>query len=188
MNNYWDTNYRAGQGGHFSFHYVVTSAASANPADLSRMGWEEITPLEADIVTTQDKVVTVAAEGQSNVGVQPSGNRANLDSPVSLDGKQQHFLEVEDPNVLLETWKPAEDGNGTVTRFLDFGGTERAVTVRTPNLSVDRVWQADAVERDQTALSITSDGQFQFAMYPHEIVTIRVVRRTNRKVVRSSWS
>ena len=26
MNNYWDTNYRAGQGGHFSFHYVITSA------------------------------------------------------------------------------------------------------------------------------------------------------------------
>jgi hypothetical protein len=177
MNNYWDTNYRAGQGGHFSFHYVVTSAAATNPADLSRMGWEEITPLETDIVTTQDKAVSVAAEGQSNGGVQPSGNRPNLNSPVSLDGKQQHFLEVEDPNVLLETWKPAEDGNGTVMRFLDFGGTERTVTVRIPNLSLDHAWQTDAVERGQTALSIASDGQFQFTMHPHEIVTIRVVER-----------
>jgi alpha-mannosidase len=96
---------------------------------------------------------------------------------VSLDGKQQHFLEVEDPNVLLETWKPAEDGNGTVMRFLDFGGTERTVTVRIPNLNLDHAWQTDAVERGQTALSIASDGQFQFTMHLHEIVTIRVVER-----------
>ena len=57
MNNYWDTNYRAGQGGHFTFHYVITSAATTSAQDLSRLGWEEATPLEADIVTSQDKAV-----------------------------------------------------------------------------------------------------------------------------------
>ena len=28
MNNYWDTNYRGGQGGHFRFRYVITSDSS----------------------------------------------------------------------------------------------------------------------------------------------------------------
>jgi alpha-mannosidase len=177
MNNYWDTNYRASQGGKFTFHYVVTSADSTKPGDLSRMGWEEITPLEADIVTTQDKAVSVSAANQSNGGVQPSGNPTTPSSPLSLDGKQQAFLEVQDPNVLLETWKPAEDGNGTVMRFLDFGGAERTVTVHIPNLSLDHVSQTDAVERGENALSITSDGRFHFNMHPHEIVTIRVVER-----------
>ena len=41
MNNYWDTNYRAGQGGHFRFRYVITSASATDDAQLSRLGWEE---------------------------------------------------------------------------------------------------------------------------------------------------
>jgi len=44
MNNYWDTNYRARQGGHFRFHYVVTNAPSTNAQELSHTGWEGITP------------------------------------------------------------------------------------------------------------------------------------------------
>lgn len=163
MNNYWDTNYRAGQGGHFTFHYAVTSAPSTNPADLSRMGWEEITPLEADEVTPQDKALTPSAANQSN----PS---------VSLDGKQQSLLSVEDPSVLLETWKPAEDGNGTILRFLDFGGTERTVTVRTPSLRLQTVTQTDSVERGQAPVQLTAPDRFAFTLHPHEIVTLRMVQ------------
>jgi alpha-mannosidase len=124
MNNYWFTNYRAGQGGHFRFRYLVTSAPSTDPIQLSRMGWEEMTPLETDEVTSQDKAL-------------------NRQRP--LDGKQGSFLDVQDPNVLLETWKTAEDGNGTILRFLDFGGTTRTVTVETQPLHIDEAWQTDAV-------------------------------------------
>src|ERR1035438_4101186 len=168
MNNYWFTNYRASQGGHFTFHYVVTSAPSTNPSVLSRMGWEEITPLEANIVTSQDKAAINTGQGQTTSVPQ------NRNSLVSLDAKQQGFLDVDDPNVLLETLKPAEDGNGTIMRFLDFGGTERKVTVRIPYLHADHAWQTDAVERNQAPLSIAADGQLQFTLHPNEIVTIRV--------------
>ena len=104
MNNYWHTNYRAAQGGHFQFRYVVTSAASTDPAALSRMGWEEVTPLEEDEIRSQDKA---------------------LDLPRPLDGKQASFMTVDDPDLLLDTWKPAEDGDGTIVRFLDLGGKPR---------------------------------------------------------------
>ena len=40
MNNYWDTNYAAGQGGDFTFRYVLTSGDRLDPASLSRLGWE----------------------------------------------------------------------------------------------------------------------------------------------------
>ena len=175
MNNYWNTNYRAGQGGHFSFHYVVTSAASTNAADLSRMGWEEITPLETDVVTTQDKAAArpvpdrQSEEGPSSL-ISMEGN-----SSQKLGREQGSFLEMTDPNVLLETWKPAEDGNGTILRFLDFAGTERTVSVRIPWLRLGHVWKTDAVERGQEALSMTDDSQFHFTIHPHEIVTIRIV-------------
>jgi alpha-mannosidase len=156
---------------------VVTSAASTKPVDLSRMGWEEITPLEADIVTTQDKAVSVSAESQANGGLQSPATPAIRNSATILDGKQQHFLEVEDQSVLLETWKPAEDGNGTVMRFLDYGGTERTVTVRIPGLQLDQVWQTDAVERGTAPLPVSAGSQFQFTMHPHEIVSVRVVEQ-----------
>jgi hypothetical protein len=154
MNNYWFTNYRAGQGGHFRFRYVVTSAPSTDPVQLSRMGWEEMTPLETDEVTSQDKA---------------------LNEPRPLDGKQGSFLNVQDPNVLLETWKTAENGNGTILRFLDFGATTRTVTVQTPLLHIDQAWQTDAVERNGKQLSLAGNGGFQFTIHPHEILTIRVV-------------
>ena len=175
MNNYWDTNYRAGQGGHFRFHYLITSAPSTGAGDLSRMGWEEITPLETDVVTTQDKAVTPSVQNRQEDAVQPSGARANAGCSQTLDGKQQSFLDISDPGVLLETWKPAEDENGTILRFLDFGGTERTVTVRIPCLHLDHVWQTDAVERGQTPLSVVGGNQFHFTLHPHEIVTVRLV-------------
>ncbi|MHB1959605.1 MAG: polysaccharide lyase family protein [Acidobacteriaceae bacterium] len=154
MNNYWGTNYRAGQGGHFRFRYIVTSASSTDPAGLSRWGWEEMTPLEKDEVTSQDKA---------------------LNLPHSLDGKQGSFLKVNDSELLLETWKPAEDGQGTILRFLDLGGTTRTVIVQTPLLQLQQAWQTDAVERDQKPLSLIGTKGFEFAIHPHEIVTVRLV-------------
>jgi hypothetical protein len=31
MNNYWNTNYVAGQGGDFTFRYILTSASALDP-------------------------------------------------------------------------------------------------------------------------------------------------------------
>ncbi len=56
MNNYWDTNYRAAQGGEFVFRYVMTSAASLDPLALTRLGWESMRPVELNYVMDQDKV------------------------------------------------------------------------------------------------------------------------------------
>lgn len=154
MNNYWDTNYAAGQGGHFRFRYVITSAPSTDAAALSRMGWEEATPLEVDAVTTQDKALT---------------------QPRPLNGKQDSFLKMDDPDLLLETWKPAEDGNGTILRFLDLGGATRTVSVATPLLQIEKAWQTNAVERDQKTLPLSGSQGFQFTVHPHELVTVRLV-------------
>lgn len=153
MNNYWHTNYRAAQGGDFQFRYVVTSAASTNPAALSRMGWEEATPLEEDEIRSQDKA---------------------LDLPRPLDGKEASFMTVDDLDLLLETWKPAEDGDGTIARFLDLGGKPRAVTVSTPVLALDKATETDAVERNLKSLSLQGSDGFEVDVHPHEIVTVRL--------------
>jgi alpha-mannosidase len=156
MNNYWFTNYRAGQGGHFRFRYVITSAPTTDAAQLSRMGWEEMTPLEQDEITHQDKA---------------------LDTPGPLNGNHESFLKVDDPALVLGAWKPAEDGNGTILRFIDLGGATRTVTVETPLFDLQQAFQTDAVERNQTSLSLSGSHAFQFAVHPHEIVTVRIVAK-----------
>jgi hypothetical protein len=67
------------------------------------MGWEEATPLEFDEITRQEKTL----------------------NPRPLDGVQGSFVQIDDPDVLLDTLKPAEDQEGTILRFLDLGGPVR---------------------------------------------------------------
>jgi alpha-mannosidase len=153
MNNYWDTNYPAGQGGQFHFRYAVTSAPATNAQSLSRMGWEEATSLERDEVTAQDKAITAG-------GV--------------FNEKMYSFLNVDDPALLLQTWKPAEDGNGTILRFVDLDGTERKVRIRIPLLRIQEAWKTDAVERDLLRLVPGADSGLEFTIHPHEIATIRI--------------
>ena len=154
MNNYWDTNYAAGQGGHFRFRYVVTSAPSTDAAALSRMGWEEATPLEADEVTTQDKALDRRAR---------SKERRTASSLFRIR------------TCCSKTWKPAEDGNGTILRFLDLGGETRPVAVHTKLLNLEHAWQTNAVEKGAKPLSLLGPHGFQFTIHPHEIVTVRLI-------------
>jgi hypothetical protein len=154
MNNYWHTNYRAAQGGHFRFRYVVTSAAQTDPLALSRMAWEESTPLEQNQIRSQDKA---------------------LDLPRPLNGNQGSFLSIDDPDLLLDTWKPAEDGNGTILRLIDLGGQSRTVTINVPLLSIAGISSTDAVERDQKPIAPDDPHTFKIGVQPHQIATIRVI-------------
>jgi alpha-mannosidase len=153
MNNYWDTNYRGGQGGDFTFRYVVTSSPATNSVALSRMGWEEMTPLEINDIVPQDKAIN---------------------APRPLNGTESSFLEVSNHHVLLDTWKRAQDGEGTIMRFLNLGGERGEVKVTTPLLDVKSAWLCNAMEADQERLSDIRTHGFSFNIKPHQIVTVRV--------------
>jgi hypothetical protein len=152
MNNYYFTNYAAGQGGDFTFRYVFTSGNNLDPGYLSRLGREEMSPLEIDQITPQDK--------------------AN-NTPRPLPAGQESFLNIDQPGVVLVTWKNAEDGDGTVLRFLEVAGKPADVSVETPLLDVKTVHRADALERKQEALATSPHG-FRFSVKPFQIVTVRL--------------
>jgi len=152
MNNYYFTNYAAGQGGEFNFRYVFTSGKNLSPADLGRLGREEMSPLEVDQITSQDKAINFARP---------------------LDSAQASFLQVREPGVVLETWKMAEDGKGTILRFLEVAGKESVVEAETPFLDVKSAWMSDAFERNQGPLPVSPHG-FQFPVKPFQIVTVRL--------------
>jgi len=159
MNNYYFTNYAAGQGGDFRFRYVFTSGKDLSPAYLSRLGREEMSPLETDLITSQDKAINFAKPLASN---------------------QESFFEVRGAGVLLETWKMAEDGHGTILRFLEVAGKESTVEVETPLLDVKAAWMSDALERNQGSLQVSPHG-FQLSVKPFQIVTVRLEATANLK-------
>lgn len=154
MNNYWDTNYRAAQGGHFRFRYIITSEARTDAPALSRLGWENATPLEEDSIRSQDKA---------------------LDTHGVLSGDEGSFLSVDDPNVLVDTWKPAEDGVGTILRLIDLGGSPRTVTIRVPSLSLGKVFRTDSVERNQKPITPDGPHTVRIPLLPHQIMTLRLI-------------
>ena len=130
----------------------MTSGNNLTPAFLSRLGREEMAPLEVDQITSQDKAIN---------------------TPRPLDSVQGSFLQVNRPDVVLVTWKRAEDGEGTVLRFLEVAGKEGWVDVQTSLLDVKSAWMSDALERKQSALSVSPHG-FGFSVKPFQIVTVRL--------------
>jgi hypothetical protein len=152
MSNYWETNWDAGQGGDYTFRYAVSSGRHLSPATLSRLGWEAMTPIEVDEITPMDKAIA---------------------PPRPLDAVQNSFLQVDQPNVVLVTWKRAEDGQGTILRFVEVNGEAANVSVATPILNLESGWLANAMEKNQQPLAVSAHG-FQFPIKPFQIVTIRL--------------
>jgi hypothetical protein len=152
MNNYWHTNYVAGQGGDFTFRYVITSDKNLEPGQLSRLGWEEMTPLETNEIVQNDKEVS---------------------PPRPLDRGQGSFLQVNQSNLVLVNWKTAEDGHGTILRFLEVAGKSNQVEVQIPIVQVQAAWMCNAMEENQQPLSTTAHA-VTFSAKPFQIVTVRV--------------
>lgn len=154
MNNYWHTNYRAQQGGKFHFRYVVTSAGNFDPASLTRLGFESRRSLFVDRVATQDRA-------------------GGLQGQLSAEGES--FLHIDNADVLLSTWKAAEDGEGTIVRLEEVAGKEENVAVHIAGSTVRSARLCNAMEDDLSVLPI-KDQSIELTMKPYELVTLRLVQ------------
>jgi alpha-mannosidase len=153
MNNYWDTNYRAGQSGDFTFRYSVTSAPKLDGAALTHLAMDEMRPVEINYVVSQDK----------------AGNPAR---PLPATG--QGFLETDGPGISLVTWKQAEDGQGTILRFAETTGKPTEATVRLRNAKVTSASLSSGVEETLTPLTLATDGTIHLAFKPFQVLTVRM--------------
>ena len=152
MNNYWDTNYRAAQGGDFVFRYVVTSDRGLDPEGLTRLGWASLRPVELDYVVGQDKV-------------------GNPERPLPAEGTS--FLEVDHSNVVLANWKNAEDGEGVILRLVEIGGHETTASLRFPRWAVKSAQLCNGVEDNLRPLSPAANS-LNLSFHPYEVVTVRI--------------
>jgi alpha-mannosidase len=155
MNNYWHTNYRAGQGGTFTFRYTVTSDSKLDGGALTQLGIREMRPVELNEVVGQDKA-------------------GNPDRPLPPEG--QGFLDDTGKDVALITWKRAEDGNGTIARLANISGRATNLSLQFPHLNIASANLCSGVEENTSELSVEGNS-VRLRFQPFEVLTVRIVGR-----------
>jgi alpha-mannosidase len=128
MNNYWYTNYLAGQGGEFTFRFAITSRPKTDNVASARFGWEAASPLQAVLA-------------QANPGGRlPAGSAS--------------FVQIDEPNVLLVGMKRAEVGKSLVLRLWEVTGQSTTAHVRFPLTPIKKATAASLVEEPQQSVEI----------------------------------
>jgi hypothetical protein len=104
MNNYWFTNYLAGQGGDYSFRFSITSRAKTDNAASARFGAEASNPLAGVVIDAN-----------------PQGTLP--DAPTSL-------LSVDKPGVIVVGVKQADEGHALIVRLWETTGQATTAHLR----------------------------------------------------------
>ena len=81
---------------------------------------------------------------------------------------------ADKPNIVIETVKRAEDGNGIIVRLYESQRRRGPVTLST-NFQLASAWRTNLLEQNQDELVVT-DGRVSFSVHPYEILTLRLVQ------------
>jgi alpha-mannosidase len=146
MSNYWSTNFMSSQGGEFTFRYTFVSGAKFDHAALTRTGWEQMTPLESDPVPSSFTPSPIVAAS---------------------------FLKLDNPNVVLSTWKRAESGDGSILRLTEIAGRPETANLSLPHLQLLRAQQCSLIEVCEQNLTV-DHGSLKLELKPYEIVTVHL--------------
>jgi alpha-mannosidase len=83
------------------------------------------------------------------------------------------LLTVDSPNIVIETVKRAEDGNGMIVRMYE-SLRKRGTATLTAGFKIVKAWRTNLLEDNQISLDHT-DNQVQIAIKPFEIITLRLI-------------
>ena len=82
------------------------------------------------------------------------------------------MVSVSEPNVIIETVKQAEDGNGIIIRLYESQRKRGQVQVRF-GIAVESAWETNLLEENESELSVVNDS-ILLSLRPYQIVTLRV--------------
>lgn len=119
--------------------------------------WNEDTQREAYLLN--DPIIIYKAESRRQ---NDENKSSNLDSLVSCSSS----------NVIIETIKHAEDGNGLILRLYESQRKRGPVQVKFGS-AVESAWETNLIEDNESALSVDQDS-IQLNLTPYQILTMRV--------------
>ena len=107
----------------------------------------------------------------------------DLNDPIILrkvdggDGSDsvESLVSVDAPNVIIETVKQAEDGNGVVVRLYENHRIRGTVTVST-GFALSEAYHCNLLEDNETKLEVT-DNSVTLPVRPYQIMTLRLIPR-----------
>jgi len=147
MNNYWFTNYKAGQDGNFTFRYSLTSDKSIDPMEATRFGESVVADMQA---------------------VRKHGKRKAADLPTS-----KSFVSIQPKNVIVSTVKRSDDGKGLIVRVQETAGKDTEVKLAVGFKDIAKASGCDLVERATGPLAI-NNGTVSFRVKANSLATVRL--------------
>jgi hypothetical protein len=151
MNNYWTTNFKAGQGGTLTFRYRLTSYVGAqDPIRATSFAWQPFYPLQP---------VPLASH--------PGDRRPRGCSALVIEG---------DP-VVLSCMKVAEAGDAIIVRLLEQRGRPASCRLRLVlpgNRRLLRAYRATPVEEPRDLIEVM-EGAVPIRLRANEIATVGLV-------------
>jgi alpha-mannosidase len=155
MNNYWFTNYKASQGGEFTFRYFLTSGATLDNAELARFDASTRSPF-------------IAYGHFDKLHVRLDAIKHQMPAPAG------RFFRIDSPNAQLVTLKQAEDENGYILRLKETAGTDGVARITSPVFGIRQAWLENGVE-DHGKLLPVLNATVEVPLKAHRYATLRLV-------------
>jgi len=125
--------------------------------------WNENTQREACLLN-DPIVVYQRKEDSGALRLSKGGKKAIRDFPS--------LISIDRPNVIIETIKLAEDGNGIIVRLYESQRRRGQVWVRM-GFALESAWATNLLEENESALGVENDS-IQLNLRPYQIMTIRL--------------
>ena len=123
-------------------------------------GWNEETQKEAYLLN--DPILVFHPDREPKTVDRSSSTVFGLPSMVSVSA----------PNVIIETVKRAEDGDGIIVRLYESQRKRGQVQVKVGGV-VDSAWATNLLEENESALSVENDS-ILLNLKPFQIMTLRI--------------
>ena len=130
--------------------------------------WSENTQGEAYLLNDPIVVYKPKIKGQK-----PTLSAAEKSGITCLSS----LVTCDSPNIIIETVKQAEDGDGIIIRLYESQRKRNRVRVRF-GIAVESAWVSNLLEESESALNVEDDS-FSLNVKPYQIVTLRIKPRSN---------
>jgi hypothetical protein len=146
LNNYWHTNYLAGQGGAFTFRFAITSRPKTDNVASTQFGWAVSNPLV--------------------------GSRIEANPQASLPADPTSLISVAEPNVIVVGTKQADQGKGLIVRLWELSGKATTAHVRLDrHIPAAKATACNLVEDREESLRI-HDGEVAVPVRGNGLATV----------------
>lgn len=97
------------------------------------------------------------------------------DPDEPLPAERTSFLSIDNSNIVLVTWKLAEDSKGTILRLKETAGNEEDVRIKLAHASLQSAHLCNSVEDDIRNLPVDENG-IHLTFHPYQVLTIRLTQ------------